>query len=64
MPEVCRALVDRGCTGTVRADIVVQLGRGTLNKKRIEIPDVEARAKGLSLYSPNLLEALFSEGRE
>jgi hypothetical protein len=41
-----RELVNRGCTGTARVDLVIQLGRGDLHKKRIEIPDVEARAEG------------------
>ena len=43
---VSRQLVNRGCTGTARVDLVIQLGRGDLHKKRIEIPDVEARAEG------------------
>jgi hypothetical protein len=43
---VSRELVNRGCTGTARVELVIQLGRGKLHKKRIEIPDVEARAQG------------------
>ena len=44
--EVCSDLVEEGRTGTARGYIVVRLGRGDLHKKRIEISDVEVRAKG------------------
>jgi hypothetical protein len=43
---VAHALVNEGCTGTARVDLVIRLGRGKLHKKRIEIPGVEARAEG------------------
>jgi hypothetical protein len=42
---VSRALIKEGCTGTVRLDFVIRLGRGKLHKKTIEIPDVEAKAE-------------------
>lgn len=43
---VSRELINRGCTGTARVKLVIQLGRGKLHKKRIKIPDVEAMAEG------------------
>jgi hypothetical protein len=41
-----RELVNRGCKGTARVKLVIRLGRGKPHEKRIEIPDVEARAEG------------------
>ena len=42
---VSHALVNAGCTGTARVHLVVRLGRGKPHKKRIEIPEVEAKAQ-------------------
>jgi len=41
-----RELVNRGCTGTARVDLIIELGNRDLHSRRIEIPDVEARANG------------------
>jgi hypothetical protein len=41
---VSHALVNEGCKGTARVDLVVELGRGKRRKKRFEIPDVEGKA--------------------
>jgi hypothetical protein len=41
-----RILVNEGCTGTARVELVIRLGRGSVHTKRIEIPDVEDKVKG------------------
>jgi hypothetical protein len=41
---VSHALVNEGCKGTAKVELVVELGRGKRHKKRIEIPDVEGKA--------------------
>ena len=46
MQGLSRELVNQGCTGTARFDLVIELGNGDLHTERIEIPDVEARAEG------------------
>ena len=43
---VSRALVNEGCTGTARVDLVIRPGTGKVHTKRIEIPEVEVRARG------------------
>jgi hypothetical protein len=41
-----RVLVDEGCRGTARVNLVVRDGTGRLHKKRVEIPRVEDMAEG------------------
>jgi hypothetical protein len=44
--EVSRFLVNKGCSGTARFDLIIRLGREELHTKRIEIPDGDARTEG------------------
>ena len=41
---VSHALVNEGCKGTAKVDLVVELGGGNRRNKRFEIPDVEGKA--------------------
>jgi hypothetical protein len=43
---VSRFLVNEGCSGTARFDLVIRLGREALHTKRIEIPDGDTRTEG------------------